>query len=68
MSNRVNSYKIVSCPADKEQEVQDTLFNLVHVAFLKDTTILKELEKFNAVKGIEVILDADYGPITFKTE
>lgn len=62
MSNRVNNFRIINCPKDKENELMTELVNLVHTCYLKDTTVIQALSnKFKSNEGkMVVMLDTDY--------
>lgn len=61
MSNRVNNFKIIDCPKEKEEELMSELINLVNTCYLKDSTVIQELsDKFKNEERMVVMLDTDY--------
>lgn len=61
MSNRVNNFRIIDCPKDKENQLIAELTDLVHTCYLKDSTVIQALsDKFKDEKRMVVMLDTDY--------
>ena len=68
MSERVHDYQIISCPADKMEQLEAVLDHAIYVCDVKADTVLLRMRRIcDPVPGIEIEWGTDYGDYTFKS-